>query len=73
VQLLGEKLIVDPNLAYPAHDGFRDQEVEVIIEVPEGKKLFVKDFEVENPEDAGQGYLLPNRPFNPFDEYWNPF
>jgi hypothetical protein len=73
VQLLGEKLIVDPNVAYPAHDGFRDQEVEVIIEVPKGKRLFIKDFEIEDPEESGQGFLLPNRPFHPFDEDWNPF
>lgn len=66
VQLLGEKLVVDPMVSYPASDGFRGQEVEVVIEVPRDKKLLIKDFEVVNPIGEERGALYPNEPFNPW-------
>lgn len=67
VQLLGNKLIVDPIVSYPASDGFRDQGVEVIIEVPKDKKLMIKDFEVWNPIGEERGTFYPNEPFNPWE------
>lgn len=63
VQLLGQKLIIDPNFAFPAKDGFREQEIEVIIEVPKDKILTIKNVTVQNPAIEYHGKLYADESF----------
>jgi len=67
VQLLGQKLVVDPTYSYPAKDGFRDQEIEVIIEIPRNKRLTIKGLIIENPPTEFHGMLYSNQAFNPWE------
>ncbi|MES2554731.1 MAG: PspC domain-containing protein [Bacteroidota bacterium] len=67
VQLLGTKLVVNPTYTYPVKDGFRDQEIEVVIEIPVGKKLIVKGVTIQYPQTQNSGMLYANQPFEPWD------
>lgn len=67
IQLLGDKLIVDPQYSYPVKDGFRDQEVEIIIEVPKGKQLTVKNQAIQEPIVEYRGIFYTNEPFEVWD------
>lgn len=67
MQLLGTKLVVSPTYNYPVTDGFRDQEVEIKIEIPEGKKLIVKGTVIQYPLTQNSGMLYQNQPFEPWD------
>ncbi|MDH4474327.1 MAG: PspC domain-containing protein [Fluviicola sp.] len=66
-QLLGTKLVVSPTYTYPTTDGFRDQEVEIKIEIPVGKKLIVKGVTIQYPQTQNSGMLYQNQPFEPWD------
>lgn len=63
VQLLGQKLVIDPQYAYPISDQFREQEVEVIIEIPKGKQLTIKNFNIKDPAIEHRGMLHTDEPF----------
>ncbi|HLP54623.1 MAG TPA: PspC domain-containing protein [Fluviicola sp.] len=67
MQLLGTKLVVSPTYTYPVADGFRDQEVEIKIEIPEGKKLIIKGVTIQYPFEPESGMLYSNQPFEPWD------
>ena len=67
VQLLGQKLVIDPTYSYPAKDGFRDQKIEVIIEIPRDKKLIIKGLVIENPPTEFHGMLYSNQAFDPWE------
>jgi len=67
IQLLGTKLLVSPTYTYPTTDGFRDQEVEIKIEIPVGKKLIVKGVTIQYPQTQNSGMLYQNQPFEPWD------
>jgi phage shock protein PspC (stress-responsive transcriptional regulator) len=67
MQLLGQKLVIDPNFAFPATDGFREQEIEVVIEVPANKKLIIKGLTIENPAIEYHGKLYANEPFETWE------
>lgn len=63
MQLLGEKLIIDPYFSYPTADGFRAQRIKVIIEVPEGKTLLIKNWKVLNPQFEHNGTFHAGKAF----------
>jgi phage shock protein PspC (stress-responsive transcriptional regulator) len=71
VRLQGDTLVVDPYYSYPVADGFRAQRIKVIIDVPKGKKLTIKNWEVFEPESEYSGRFLAGEPFgiwrNDFD------
>ena len=67
IQLVGTKLEVSPTYTYPTTDGFRDQEVEIKIEIPVGKKLIVKGVTIQYPQNQNSGMLYQNQPFEPWD------
>lgn len=67
IQLSGTKLVVSPTYTYPISDGFRDQEVEIKIEIPEGKKLIIKGVTIQYPQTQHSGMLYQNQPFEPWD------
>ncbi|AEA45304.1 PspC domain-containing protein [Fluviicola taffensis] len=46
LKIEGNQLLVDPYYSFPLKDGLRNQEIEVVIEVPRGKKLFINNQEV---------------------------
>lgn len=67
VQLLGTKLIVSPKYSFPVSDGFRGQEVELIIEIPKDKKLIINGINISNPDKEYTGILYTGEPFEVFD------
>lgn len=69
MELNGNKLMIDPYYSFPKTDGLRDQDVEVIIEVPKNKLLTVKSLRVENPDREYNGVLRADEPFEPFDTW----
>ena len=62
----GNTVFISPDYSYPVHDGMRDQGVEIIIEVPLGKKLVIDNKEVEdlNEEHNGIYYGTDKMHFN---------
>jgi len=50
LQLNGSKLLISPHYSFPSKDGLRNQEVEVIIEVPSTKKLKINGITINRPE-----------------------
>lgn len=67
LQVINDKLLIDPYYRYPSKDGIRNQEVELIIEVPSEKELKINGFTVKNPEREYSGRFRPNREFIPYD------
>lgn len=67
VQLLGTKLVVSPKFTFPVKDGFRGQEVELVIEVPKYKKLIINGITISNPDKEYTGILYTGEPFEIFD------
>lgn len=70
LKLTGTKLLLDPYYSFPAKDGLREQEVEVIIEVPVNKKLIINGIEIPYPTKEYQGEYYSNRPFETWETYW---
>ncbi|MNJ90956.1 DNA-binding transcriptional activator PspC [compost metagenome] len=68
----GNKLLINPYYSFPSKDGFRNQEIKVVIEVPKGKKFFINNQEmlIDGKEYAGE--LYANEPFVTYEsyEYW---
>ncbi len=63
----GQKLWVDPYFSFPSKDGLRDQEVEILIEVPAGKKLYINGIEQQLNTVERNGIFYADSPF----ESWN--
>lgn len=68
LELQGNKLMVSPYYSFPAKDGLRNQEIEVVIQVPKNKKLFINNQEMLiTGQYAGEFYA--DEPFIPYQEY----
>lgn len=63
LRLEGNKLLVDPYYSFPLTDALRNQEIEVIIEVPHGKKLFINNLEVKVDDKEYVGVMYANEGF----------
>jgi hypothetical protein len=70
LKLTGAKLLLDPYYSFPAKDGLREQEVEVIIEVPANKKLIINGIDIPHPTKEYQGEYYSDRPFETWETYW---
>ena len=55
MKIVGNKLFIDPVYSYPVNDGMRIQEVEIIIEVPVGKRLIIDNEEIQDLEEEHNG------------------
>lgn len=64
----GNKLLIDPYYSFPLTDGLRNQEIEVIIEVPQGKKLFINDREVKVDEKEYVGVMYADEEFEAYED-----
>ncbi len=67
IELKGNKLMIDPYYNFPKQDGLRNQEIQVIIEVPKDKLLHIKDLRVDNPDHEYNGMLYANEPFDTWE------
>ena len=63
----GNKLMVDPYYSFPLGDGLRNQEIEIIIEVPNGKKLFINDIEVKVDGKEYLGVMYADEEFEAYE------
>lgn len=63
----GNKLMVDPYYSFPLGDGLRNQEIEIIIEVPNGKKLFINDMEVKVDGKEYLGVMYADEEFEAYE------
>lgn len=63
----GNKLMVDPYYSFPLKDGLRNQEIEVIIEVPKGKKFFINDMEVKVNDKEYVGVMYADKEFEAYE------
>lgn len=68
LNLEGNKLMVDPYYSFPLTDGLRNQEIEIIIEVPKGKKLFINNQEVLVGGQEYVGVLYADEPFEAYED-----
>ncbi|MNE67514.1 hypothetical protein D3C80_1631250 [compost metagenome] len=68
LNLEGNKLLVDPYYSFPVSDGLRNQEIEIVIEVPKGKKFFVNNLEVKVDEKAYVGVMYADEPFEAYED-----
>lgn len=66
--LEGNKLLIDPYYTFPVKDGLRNQEIEIVIEVPRDKKLFINDLETIIGGREYGGVLYPNKPFRSYED-----
>ncbi len=64
----GQKLWIDPYYSFPSKDGLRDQEVEIIIEVPAGKKLYINGEEHPLNTTESMGVFYADSPFDTWDD-----
>ena len=62
------KILISPYYSFPAKDGLRNQEVEVVIEVPRGKKLFINNQEVLVDGQEYEGVMYTNEPFQAYEK-----
>ncbi len=69
LQVEGNKLLISPYYSFPSKDGLRNQEVEVVIEVPKGKKFFINNQEmlIDGKEYFGEMYA--DEPFYSYESY----
>lgn len=67
LKLDGNKLLIDPYYSYPLGDGLRDQEIEIIIEVPRGKKLFINGLETKIDGKEYGGVMYSDEPFQSYE------
>lgn len=68
LSLEGNKLLVDPYYSFPVSDGLRNQEIEIVIEVPKGKKFFVNNLEVKVDEKDYVGIMYADEPFEAYED-----
>ncbi|MNJ85133.1 DNA-binding transcriptional activator PspC [compost metagenome] len=68
LNLEGNKLLVDPYYSFPVSDGLRNQEIEIVIEVPKGKKFFVNNLEVKVDEKDYVGVMYADEPFEAYED-----
>ncbi|WP_300664221.1 PspC domain-containing protein [Fluviicola sp.] len=63
VRMEGNKLLVDPYYSFPVSDGLRNQEIEIVVEVPKGKKFFINGQEVLVDGKEYTGIMYSDEPF----------
>jgi phage shock protein PspC (stress-responsive transcriptional regulator) len=68
INLTGNKLMVDPYYSFPLKDGLRNQEIEIIIEVPRGKFLFINNQEVLVDDKEYLGVMYADEPFEAYED-----
>lgn len=68
IRMEGNQLLIDPYYSYPLGDGLRDQEIEIIIEVPKGKKLFINGLETKIDGKEYGGVLYSDEPFRSYED-----
>jgi hypothetical protein len=68
LKIEGNKLLVDPYYSFPLKDGLRNQEIEVIIEVPRGKQFFINNQEILVDGIEYSGVMYANEPFEAYAE-----
>ncbi len=68
IDVIGNKLQIAPSYSYPLKDGMRGQRVEIVIEVPLGKKLSIERQQIADLNKEHQGVLYPGHSFDLFDE-----
>lgn len=68
LNLEGNKLLVDPYYSFPVSDGLRNQEIEIVIEVPKGKKFFVNNVEVKVDEKDYVGVMYADEDFEAYED-----
>jgi phage shock protein PspC (stress-responsive transcriptional regulator) len=69
IKVEGNKLLVSPYYDFPAKDGLRNQEVEIIIEVPKGKKLYINNREVLVEGQEYMGVMYADEPFEAYEAF----
>lgn len=62
-EIKGIKLLISPFYSYPMTNGFRSHNVEIIIEVPTNKKLFINNIAVESTTTS-HGMIYAGKPIN---------
>ncbi len=68
LRLEGTKLMLDPYYRFPTADGIRDQEVEIIIEIPRGKTLSINGLNQEMNQQEYNGVFFANEEFEAWGE-----
>ncbi|MDR0803070.1 PspC domain-containing protein [Fluviicola sp.] len=64
----GNKLLIDPYYSFPLTDGLRNQEIEIVIQVPDGKKLFINNQQVLINGKEYIGVMYANEPFEAYED-----
>ena len=64
----GQKVWIDPYYSFNSKDGLRDQEVEIIIEVPKGKSLYINNIQQHYLDQEQNGEFFSNTPFEPWED-----
>ena len=69
LKLTDNKLYINPHYTFPVKDGLRNQEIEVIIEIPASKRLIVKGVPIESPNKSYKGIFRTNDSYDVYEEY----
>jgi len=69
LKLTGNKLFINPHYSFPVKDGLRNQEIEIIVEIPDSKKLVVKGFPISSPNRPYKGIFRSNESYDVYEEY----
>lgn len=64
----GQKVWIDPYYSFNSSDGLRNQEVEIIIEVPAGKQLYINNNVQEKSDQEKNGIFYSNEPFEAWED-----
>jgi len=68
IDVIGNKLQISPNYNFPLKDGMRDQEVEIVIEVPIGKSLSIAHQPMTDLNEEHNGIIYPGNHFDFFED-----
>lgn len=68
IDIIGNKLQISPNYNFPLKDGMRDQEVEIVIEVPIGKGLSIAHQPMTDLNEEHNGIIYPGNYFDFFED-----
>lgn len=69
IKLVGEDLLISPEYRFPLVDGLRDQDVEIIIEVPTNKTLSVNSLDQETGTVKRSGNFYSNSHFEVWEDW----
>jgi phage shock protein PspC (stress-responsive transcriptional regulator) len=67
LSITGNTIYLDPEYSYPLSDGMRNQSVEIIIEVPLGKKLKMNNQELKDLNEEHTGIYYGNDKYDFWD------